>query len=134
MEPTLYILMRSDIPDMNPGKAMAQAAHAQADFDTFIEDNCGPDYTQENTLLRNVCTWKEDRSFGRTIVLEATREKMREVINNCTYGDHTIDPTYPWRNYYDKMFVTQELTCSWVFICEANALDTNLIADLELHK
>jgi len=36
MEPTLYIIMRSDLQDMNPGKGMAQAAHAQADFDSYI--------------------------------------------------------------------------------------------------
>ena len=27
-EPVLYILMRSDMVSLNPGKAMAQAAHA----------------------------------------------------------------------------------------------------------
>ena len=36
-KPYLYILMRTDLPSLNPGKAMAQAAHA-ANKMTFIVD------------------------------------------------------------------------------------------------
>ena len=134
MEPTLYILMRSDIQDMNPGKAMAQAAHTQADFDEYVEDNCAPDYLQGDPLWSAVSNWREDRSFGRTIVLEATEEKIRSVTEICAHGGYTIDPTYPWRNYYNEVFVSEELTCGWVFIGEDNAEDKTLIEDLKLHR
>lgn len=43
-EPRLYIVMREDLWDMNPGKGMAQSAHAQADFDAFVENR----YTDDN--------------------------------------------------------------------------------------
>ena len=32
MTPVLYILMRTDMDSMNPGKAMAQASHASNAF------------------------------------------------------------------------------------------------------
>lgn len=135
MEPTLYILMRSDIQDMNPGKAMAQAAHAQADFDACIEDMCGPDYTQDDPLWRAVNYWRGlDRNFGRTIVLEATEERIRSVTDTCAHGGYTVDPTYPWHNYYNEVFVSEELTCGWVFIGDDNVEDKALIADLKLHR
>jgi len=36
MEPTLYIIMRSDLQDMNPGKGMAQELHTHKQTLTAI--------------------------------------------------------------------------------------------------
>ena len=30
----------------------------------------------------------------------------------------TTDPTYPWRNYYGKVFLSEEVTCAWAFVCD----------------
>ena len=116
MTPTLYCLMREDLQDMNPGKAMAQAMHAQAEFDQWVEDHPDSEY------LPYIVQWKEDRSFGRTLVLESTLEQIVKIIPPQNLTRHptgvTIDPTYPWRNFYGKVFLTSEVSCGWVFACD----------------
>ena len=119
MTPTLYCLMREDLQDLNPGKAMAQAMHAQADFDRWVE-KLEPD----DLLLSYVNVWKEDRSFGRTLVLSVTLDQITDfdVVVTSTgksMSNYTVDPTYPWRNYYGKLFVTNTITCAWAFACDA---------------
>jgi len=116
MTPTLYCLMREDLQDLNPGKGMAQAMHAQADFDQWVDDHPGSEY------MPYIAQWKEDRSFGRTLVLESTLEQIGEITAialgaNLPVGV-TVDPTYPWRNFYGKVFLTSEVTCAWVFACD----------------
>jgi len=135
MEPTLYIIMRSDLPDLNPGKGMAQAAHAQADFDARIAKIAKDiDFPGHSELMIDYSDWSEDRSFGRTIVLSATKEKIREIVVEGTLAGTTIDPTYPWRNYYGEMFVTEEVTCGWIFVCDVFESDLDRVKDLPLHK
>jgi hypothetical protein len=116
MTPTLYCLMREDLQDLNPGKGMAQAMHAQADFDQWVDDHPGSEY------MPYIAQWKEDRSFGRTLVLESTLEQIGEITAIALGTDLpvgvTVDPTYPWRNFYSKVFLTSEVTCAWVFACD----------------
>jgi len=133
MTPTLYCLMREDLQDLNPGKGMAQAMHAQADFDEWVTKN------KNSGHIPFIKEWKEDRSFGRTLVLEASFDQISNIIAiaMCTAepADVTVDPTYPWRNYYGKLFVTSEVTCAWVFACDItpqNVLDE--LRKLSLHK
>lgn len=116
MQPTLYIMMREDLQDNTPGKMMAQSAHAQADFDQWVDDHPGSEY------MPYIVQWKEDRSFGRTLVLESNLDQIKDIMTN-TMGTAvpagvTVDPTYPWRNFYGKVFLTSEVTCAWVFACD----------------
>lgn len=116
MTPTLYCLMRQDLQDLNPGKGMAQAMHAQADFDQWVDDHPGSAY------MPFIAEWKEDRSFGRTLVLECNFDDISNAVSLVLGTDHpagvTVDPTYPWRNFYGKVFLTSEATCAWVFACD----------------
>jgi hypothetical protein len=122
MQPTLYIMMREDLQDNTPGKMMAQSAHAQADFDAWVE-RLEPD----NILLSYVNIWKEDRSFGRTLVVSVTLEQIKYFVRDIAplqmigraMSGITVDPTYPWRNFYGKVFLTNEITCAWAFACDA---------------
>lgn len=117
-EPVLYCLMREDIQDLNPGKAAAQAMHAQAHFqaqwqkEQSYKDWCGP------------------RAFGTTIVLSATMSTMNDletiVIRNWEGKAKKpfcmiVDPTYPWRNFYGDVFLTSEITCAWWWKHEASS-------------
>lgn len=113
--PKLYIIMRRDLWDMNPGKGMAQAAHAQADFDAYVP-------TRLNTeAFRNAyMKWTDDRNFGVTLALSATLEQMHEIRTRTAHSDFTIDPSYPYRNWYGELFVREEVTCMWVFVYEEN--------------
>lgn len=119
MEPRLYIVMREDLWDMNPGKGMAQAAHAQAEFDAYIEryveNNEGLDKFDKN-LIPSVTLWKERRTFGTTLVLFMPLDDMGLITFNVNHYGYVTDPTYPYRNYYGKVFTRSEVTCMWVFV------------------
>ena len=117
-EPRLYIVMREDLWDMNPGKGMAQAAHAQADFDAYTEDN----YTDDDFRSAHI-QWCEDRNFGTTIVLKAKYENFAEIMYNVSIAGTTQDPTYPYRNWYGDAFVCREVTCMWVFVTDEEDLE-----------
>ena len=110
-EPRLYIIMREDLWDMNPGKGMAQAAHAQAEFD----DYCHPDTTSDNDFWEAVANWKEDRASGVTYVLSAVQGEWYDISLGVKHYGYVEDPTYPYRNYYKQVFTRKEQTCMWVF-------------------
>lgn len=113
--PVLYILMRNDLPSMNPGKAMAQASHAS---NAFV-------FSQLKTmLLRPWSTVKEfynvffgrknpadddatfirwirstPQGFGTVLVLAVDERQMRSTVANADMlgfvTDVIHDPTYP---------------------------------------
>lgn len=130
--PTLYIIARSDIPDMNPGKMAAQAAHANADFDAWVGRLEG--HPGQYEVLNYVNEWKEGRSFGRTLVLSGTQEQIKAFDAVGSFCGITVDPTYPWRNYYGEVFLSNEITCSWAFVCDLNPEDKLQLSVLSLHK
>jgi len=140
MEPTLYIIMRSDLQDMNPGKGMAQAAHAQADFDSYIfmmvgnDNNTPVDLSGKKAVLIDYAEWCGVRNFGRTIVLEGTQDQIADIAAQGKHSGITVDPTYPWKNYYGELYVTEEVTCGWAFISYGNTEDLELTAKLSLHR
>lgn len=113
MEPRLYIVMRRDLWDMNPGKAMAQAAHAQADFDLYMFPN--PKATKSKEIADAVMTWRENRNFGVTLVLHEPLGVMNRIQERVVHTGMTVDPTYPYRNHYGELFVSNEVTCMWAF-------------------
>ena len=57
MTPVLYILMRTDMDSMNPGKAMAQASHAGS---TFVH-NAEPGYNVDEELFN---AWQKETPQG----------------------------------------------------------------------
>ena len=113
MEPRLYIVMRRDLWDMNPGKAMAQAAHAQADFDLYMFPN--PKATKSKEIADAVMAWRENRNFGVTLVLHEPLGVMNRIQERVVHTGMTVDPTYPYRNHYGELFVSNEVTCMWAF-------------------
>lgn len=118
-KPRLYIIMRKDISDMNPGKGMAQAAHAQADFDDQLIYGL-----TESDLIKNLyADWREDRTFGTTLVLSETLESMEYIGRNVEFAHMIVDPTYPFRNFYGELFVKPEITCMWVFPMDDEEVD-----------
>ena len=134
MAPRLYIIMRRDIQDMNPGKSAAQAAHAQADFDAWTRViKQQPD--QYGDLIAEFDVWKEDRNFGVTLVLHETLATINQIVDNTTFSAVTVDPTYPWRNWYGEMFFSNEITCAWVFVCgESNPQEEEYMKQFKLHQ
>jgi len=127
VKPRLYIIMREDLWDMNPGKGMAQAAHAQADFDTYVENR----YTNDDFRSAHI-QWSEDRNFGVTLVLSATLNQMHEIRTHIDHSDITVDPSYPYSNWYGKIFTREEPTCMWAFVFTDK--DIEYMSQWNLHR
>ena len=121
--------MRRDLWDMNPGKAMAQSAHAQADFDAHLFPVNIPDYHE---FVEAVSAWREDRSFGTTLVLHETLETFNKISMNVAHWGYVTDPTYPYRNYYGEVFTRSEVTCMWAFVYTEAELE--YMRQFGLHK
>ena len=142
----LFILMRNDLPSMNPGRAMAQAAHAS---NQFIYKH-GKDH--------RVKKWQNDIGFGTTICLSATEHIIREVVKVARSKGHltgaVFDPTYSFVLHQElavlidpKVFTAEpilkddgrsvlfrnELTCGYLFLHEEHPDREMLVGDLLLH-
>jgi hypothetical protein len=121
MEPRFYIVMRRDLWDMNPGKAMA---HAQADFDSQIPDAF--------EFRDAVIAWREDRSFGTTLVLHEPLDTFGKISMNVAHWGFVTDPTYPYRNHYGEVFTCSEVTCMWAFAYTEAELE--YMKNFDLHR
>ena len=103
-DPVLYILMRNDLPSLNFGKGMAQAAHAgnalveNINFLFTNKDRLGvADYIQE---MFSDWSSQTNQGFGTTIVLGCDIEKIYNIIKNidnyAILNEIIVDPTYPY--------------------------------------
>ena len=126
--PRLYIIMREDIADMNPGKAMAQAAHAQAEFD----EHCDGEFALNDSFAHEYTQWRDGLAFGTTIVLRAELHKLKEITSVISHSGLVFDPTYPYRNWYGKLFTAEEITCAWA--CAYSELDIEFMQQFALHE
>lgn len=139
--PTLYLLMRMDLADMNPGKAMAQASHATNDFEVFvrtvptIRDNAQEDkkFFYSN-FLNKYKVWRDDRTFGRCIVLESTLDQIKDTVEDFYASGLIVDPTYPWCNFYGDTFTSNVLTCGWIFSYSNLEPNEELLEKFKLHR
>lgn len=109
----LYILMRTDMDSMNPGKACAQAAHAANQFVEFVSKSTGH-HKQCNE-------WREQTGlgFGTTIVLDAGNKQalhwlLVDAIEAGLYNGEVEDPTYPVQDG-DVTHLLPIITCGYVF-------------------
>jgi peptidyl-tRNA hydrolase len=96
-EPILYILMRTDLQSMNPGKAMAQASHAS---NAAMKKGRRIGVSDEMVGLIN--QWEKSTSdgFGTVLVLAVDLSQLAEVMLNShdknVISGVVIDPTYPY--------------------------------------
>jgi hypothetical protein len=130
MSSKLYIIMRKDLFDNSPGKMMAQSAHAQAEFDAYI--NAQANVSDNETFWQAISTWREQREFGTTLVLHEPGATMNKISMNVTHWGFVTDPTYPYRNYYGEVFTRSEITCMWVFAYNEDELE--YMRQFSLHK
>jgi peptidyl-tRNA hydrolase len=132
-EPILYILMRTDLESLNPGKGMAQACHAANQMVHTIETKGSKEFKE------NFSKWQlQAGSFGTTIVLDGGTENqiknkiefLRVSHNSEAMFGVTIDPEYPIRDGKVVHLIPHFMTCAWVFspFGKLPALD-----DMKLH-
>jgi peptidyl-tRNA hydrolase len=142
----LYILVRNDLPSMNPGRAMAQAAHAANQL------------VFEHGKDRRIVDWQEDRGFGTTICLSADKQTIYSIIKRAQKRKHLVglvyDPTYKYavdKEVADSInpstfsaepiakdtglvvLFRNELTCGYVFLHEDHPEKNELVGGLPLH-
>ena len=112
----LYLLGRSDLYQMNPGKLAAQGAHAATQFVFDVLDRGDED------TVRQMGDWRQQGGggFGTKNTLSLTQDEIKETVNylNTEFGLPTglvVDPTYPFTNYFGEFFTAEELTFGYVF-------------------
>lgn len=114
---TFYILMRTDLDSMNPGKAMAQASHAYPAMAAYVKRYWGESSFFSDLLER----WQSqsEQSFGRTIVLGGTPGEISDVLQRARHfpdvlAEWVVDPTYPLRDGVATHLIPLQ-TCAYVF-------------------
>ena len=131
--PVLYILMRTDLDSLNPGKAMAQASHASL----MLEKRMGF-LNESDFMVRNYKEWKaQANGFGTTYVSGGTLTQINKVIQRFARRPEimtgwVIDPTYPVQ---DGKIVHQLAvnTCAFVFGIKSECVSFG-VEELRLHK
>jgi hypothetical protein len=112
----LYILMRTDMASLNPGKAVAQGTHATNLFERDIRVLRKDFPNAPNVLAYDA--WTADRGFGTAITLSVNGTQLetltaQAVEMGCISGLCT-DPTYPLRDG-DVVHLLNINTCSYIF-------------------
>jgi peptidyl-tRNA hydrolase len=137
LDPILYILMRTDLASLNPGKAMAQAAHAQAAFSKKIVQK----YGGAGFLGGEWCR-ETEQGFGTTIVLAIPSEAdLLKVVDEARYvqipgtrkfvsAEVIFDPSYPVQDGRVVHFLHMA-TCGYVF--GPRQVLAPILADYPLH-
>lgn len=117
--PYLYILMRNDMSSMNPGKAVAQGAHATNAFVSQIMqgwDNDNISYDQKALFMG----WQgsTNQGFGVTICLEVDEVQLTRTVDFCRSAGYIAgiahDPFYPVLDG-KALHLLPVNTCGWVF-------------------
>lgn len=129
-EPYLYILMRSDLGSLNPGKMVAQGAHAANQFAfemvrvrndiNILKAEEAPLDRDELRKLALFNQWETStpQGFGVTITLDVTGDILPLVVEaaqrmNLPAGV-THDPSYPLRDGQVTHLLPLD-TCGFVF-------------------
>jgi len=126
-EVRLYILVRSDLYSLTPGKAAAQVSHSanQCVFElrqkitSRLDCRDVPYFTDRENYLRNMLEqWEGDRGFVTCIVLAAIPEEIIKIVQQANHvGYHsniTHDPSYPLRDGKFMHSIPLD-TCAYVF-------------------
>ena len=130
--PLLYILMRTDLESMNPGKAVAQGVHAGHQFvhtvelcrdeiagvaiDGGPEDRAPEKY--QNIKMYDHWSTRTDAGFGTTICLDVDDDILHRVVDAGKtmgmFAGVTHDPSYPLRDGAVTHFIPLD-TCGYIF-------------------
>lgn len=94
--PRMYIVVRTDLASMTPGRVAAQVSHAtsQAAWE-YINNN-----TNDTMFADMYRLWANesggDQGFGTTIVLDGGDiTNLLEIIGAYRYSNYVVDETYP---------------------------------------
>lgn len=147
----VYVLVRNDLPSMNPGKAMAQVHHAGVQMmSKYRDERLVKEYIRLG-IEQNA------RHFNTTLVVSSTEKQINaaiEVARLCGAICGTIlDPSYPF--FVDPelapfvaaddnvtevgpsgnkvLFVRPEVTCGWILMDRDDPVMRSIVAAMPLH-
>ena len=109
-----YVVMRTDLASLNPGKAMAQAHHAFGAMKHAARSHL--------PMQAKYIAWQQqaDQDFGTTVVLAGTEHSITAALEDAhlsklpiLYG-WVFDPTYPLKDG-DVTHVLPLNTCAFFF-------------------
>jgi peptidyl-tRNA hydrolase len=127
-EPYLYILMRTDMASMNPGKAVAQGSHA-----TNLFENAMKHGTRSDLQKQMFEHWKGDRGFGTAITLSVDGSQLQQKLLAAAQEGYVTgvchDPTYPLRDGSVTHLIPLD-TCGYVFGLKGEL--ASILGDLSL--
>ena len=142
LDPYLYILMRTDLDSLNPGKAIAQGSHAATMFSGEIHDRFAESTEVGDAWMQMYQQWQTDPAtdrrlgFGVKICLAVNSEvQLRQKVTVARHLPMTLagivtDPSYPLRDGR-VMHLLPLVTCGYIF--GDKELLTGFLGDLELH-
>lgn len=136
MNPVLYILVRTELDSMTPGRVAAQVSHASNQFTHELNINS---HKLNNKLITMYTTWKlQANGFGTAIVLDGIgRFTIDGVIDmlkdDITFTGLVIDPEYHVSDGASTHLVPNVLTCGYVFI-DKDVVDNTISHQLKAFK
>jgi hypothetical protein len=145
----VYVLVRNDLPSMNPGKAMAQVHHAGVQLmGKYHTDRLARWYLEYGVE-------NDADHFNTTIVLSANLTQIENALNIAQMFDNVLcdsilDPSYPFfvdteiADFVEKdpavtrvntnLFTRPEVTCGWILMDRNNPVLKSIVAALPLHS
>jgi len=102
----LGIVIRNDIPDMTPGRAIAQGSHATSEFHAELSTEA---YRE----------WADDGYFGTALVFSGNERQLLDIIasshkTGTTMHGITKDRSYKVETDGDIQYVPM-ITALWIF-------------------
>lgn len=130
---TLFILMRNDLESMTAGKACAQAAHAANATSHHMLTK-----VNDKVLKEEFSFWETQtkQGFGTTIVLGATEQEMKsvvELLQEKFVSGVVHDPTYPVRDGKVMHLIPVD-TCAYIFVPDRdNVFSKSVLSKFDLY-
>jgi peptidyl-tRNA hydrolase len=125
-----FVLMRTDLASMNPGKAVAHGAHAASMFEMAMKE------VKDHKIQAALTKWRESAgTFGTAITLAVNDRELHESVDNLTAAGYLAgvvhDPTYPITDGQTFHLIPLD-TCGWAFVDKDDPVAKALRARLSL--
>ncbi len=128
-----YVLMRTDLASLNPGKAMAQSHHNYGALKRAARDG------NDIELMKQYLAWQEisGQDFGTVVTLGGTEGEITEAlayaerINAPVLSGWVWDDTYPFQDG-ETLHSIRLNTNAFVFGTKLRCVD--IVGGFELHE
>ena len=146
----LYLLVRNDLPSLNAGKAMAQAAHAANSLTAeWGADDAVKEYSNRKHQFGTCIVLGVDK---RTLVSRLKKAQSLDWAipwgpvcgqdisiqyhyrNCCTYSQESHDGSTILKEESRVVLFRRELTCGYMLVADGSNDQKTLVSDLSLYQ